>query len=188
MAASFLKTRVRNFLLKVSFEPLCCPWWRRVQPTPIWGGEIERPISKPSGLTNSGACRDICFSGQNSDCHLLFATVTASWLETTSAAWHRNYTLWQRLIGKWEMGLKGFVGIRTGSCCMTNEHCERWAAEQMQLTHVPVVRADTHTVKMQSHIRVYALKNVIEYTAAFFFLAFDLNRGRSSLQTPGKLQ
>lgn len=36
------------------------------------------------------------------------------------------------------MGLKGFVGIWTGSCCMTNKQRERWAAEQMQLTHLPL--------------------------------------------------
>lgn len=100
--------------------------------------DSECPTSEASSLTNLGVCEDICFSRQNSDCHLLFATVTASWLETTSAGWHCNYTLWQWLIGIWEMGLKGFLGIRTGSCCMTNKHCERWAAEQMQLTHIPI--------------------------------------------------
>lgn len=49
-------------------------------------------------------------------------------LGTTSLGWLCNYTLWQQLIGWWETGLKGFVGILTGSCCcMTNELCERWA-------------------------------------------------------------
>lgn len=101
----------------------------------------ERPICEPSSFTNLGAFKDICFSWKKKKRFRLPSSFCYSHCFLTwnsVSGWHCNYTLWQWLIGKWEMGLKGFVGIWTGSCCMTNEQRERWAAEQMHLTHVPL--------------------------------------------------
>lgn len=48
--------------------------------------------------------------------------IIVSRLETKSTAWHCNYSLWHWLIGKWEMGLKGWgAGQGAGAWLISTE-------------------------------------------------------------------
>lgn len=41
------------------------------------------------------------------------------------------------LLENGEMGLKGW-GVWTGSCCMTNQHCERWSLSRPNVVHMQI--------------------------------------------------
>ena len=73
-------------------------------------------------------------------------------LETKSTAWHCNYSLGHWLIGKWEMGLKGW-GVWTGSCCMTNKHLEEWAIA-LRLSWQKAIYANVHMLSSRFEIHV----------------------------------